>query len=63
MRWKSRRCRRRTRTIDLWSAATQVAALTASVRAAIRGWCNLAWWHERRLDLLALQDEQKQEER
>jgi len=28
-----------------------------------RGWCNLASWHERRLDLLALQDEQKQEER
>jgi hypothetical protein len=23
----------------------------------------IAWWHERRLDLLALQDEQKQEER
>jgi hypothetical protein len=44
----------------VWSAVTRVTALTASVRAAIRGWCNLAWWHERRLDLLALQDEQEQ---
>jgi len=49
--------------VSVWSAVTPVTALTASVRAAIRGWFDLGSWHERRLDLLALQDEQKQEER